>query len=205
MKSLYLRAGLALVCALTLASCGGNNGNMALTGIVTGLTKPGLVLVNKSNGESITVDGTATSVGNITFQFTKLLATDEQFDVEVQPGTPIGAVCKATSNNSKANVYTVNQTVITCVTNPYHLGGTVTGLDGTGLVLANGPDTVSVPAPTTAGAPVNFTFNGTVGDGEPYGVTVLAQPQGTSKKCTVTSGTGLMGSSDLKTVVVTCI
>jgi hypothetical protein len=42
-----------------------------------------------------------------------------------------------------------------------------------------------------------------VGDGSPYGVTILAQPAGRS--CTVVNGVGTMGNAAVKTVLVTCV
>jgi hypothetical protein len=46
-----------------------------------------------------------------------------------------------------ANVSTV---AVMCADRSYTLGGTVSGLNGTGLVLANGSDTVTVPANATS-------------------------------------------------------
>ena len=196
MKSMYLRAVLALLCTVILSACGGGNGSMALSGTINSLAKDGLVLINKPTGEKLPITS-----GTVTFVFTKLVAVDEQFDVEVDT-QPTGAKCTPTANTGKANVYTVYSVVVNCVTNPYTLGGVVKGLSSTGLVLANGPDTVAVLPPATAGADVNFSFTNTVGDGSPYGVTVLAQPAG--KTCTVTNPTGTMGSSNYLGLNVVC-
>src|SRR5471032_3016863 len=58
MKSLFVRSGLALLCAMVLASCGGSGGgSMLLSGAIVGLTKSGLVLVNGS--------GTDTPLGGV--------------------------------------------------------------------------------------------------------------------------------------------
>jgi hypothetical protein len=201
MKSSYLRAGLALLCAVILSACGGNNGNMALSGTITtyGVAKAGLVLINKSNGEKLSVETGATS-----FVFTKLLGSDESFDVEVAE-QPIGAKCVATNNINKANVYTVYYVVVTCTANPYVLGGTVKGLTGTGLVLANGADLVSVQPAATAGADVSFTYPTTVSDGSPYGGTVLSQPAGQTCKFDSALNPGTMPSSDQKGLIVNCV
>jgi hypothetical protein len=198
MKSSFLRAGLALLCAVLLSSCGGSNGSLILSGTVSGLSKTGLVLVNKGNGETLTVASGAT-----TFAFTRLLAVDAAFDVEIQT-QPTGASCKATANTGSATVYNVYYVVITCASNPYTLGGTVKGLSGTGLVLANGNDTVAVPAPATAGADVSFTFPTTVGDGSYYGGTVLSQPTGQTCAFSSTLNPGTMPSSNQLGLVVNC-
>src|ERR1035438_5510990 len=65
-------------------------------------------------------------------------------------------------------------------TGPYTIGGTVTGLTGTGLVLQdNGGDNLTV---TAAGA---FTFKTSIASGGAYAVTVLAQPSTPTQTCTV--------------------
>lgn len=204
MKSVYLRSGLALACAALLNACGGGNGNLALSGTITGLTKPDLVLINKKTNERLAIPANSTS-----FVFTRLAAVDEEFDIEVDT-QPTGALCKALngSNIGKANAYTSYTIAFSCVTNPYTLGGNVSGLRYPGLVLANGADLVSVLPPATADAKVAFTFPSTVGDGSPYGVTVLSQPVDPATKlaqvCAVANPTGNMPSKNYADLVVTC-
>lgn len=205
MKSLYLRSGLALVCAALLNACGGGNGNLALSGVITGLSKPDLVLINNKTGEKLPIPVNSTS-----FVFTKLAAVDEEFDIEVFGNGPTGGSCKpiGTSNIGKANAYTSGQIGFACQANPWTLGGTVSGLSVKGLILANGADTVSVLPPATAGAPVNFTFGNKVGDGAPFGVTVLSQPKDLDKNlaqtCTLSKEVGTMPAGDFLGVTVTC-
>jgi hypothetical protein len=182
MKSSYLRAGFALLCAVILSACGGNNGSLALSGVITYVpttaSLTGLVLINNGNGEKVTIDPGVTSV-----IFTKLLSVDEKFDVQVLT-QPTGANCVATTNavnTGTASVYTVYQIGYTCTSNPYVLGGTVKGLTTNGLVLANGSDTTAVLA--NGGADVKFTFPTKVANSAQYGVTVLSQPTG--QTCTI--------------------
>lgn len=201
MKSSYLRAGLALLCAVILSACGGNNGNLQLSGTITykGVAKPGLVLINKTNGEKLTIETGATG-----FAFTKLLASDEAFDVEIDT-PPTGAECTLANNINKANVYTVYYVAVTCSANPHVLGGTVKGLTGTGLVLANGADLVSIQPAASAGADVAFTFPTNVSDGSPYGGTVLHQPTGQTCKFDAALNPGTMPSTDQKGLIVNCV
>lgn len=209
MKSVYPRAGLALLCAVVLSACGGgSDGSMLLQGSITELTKPGLVLVNRSTGEKITIPAGASS-----FQFTRLIAIDESFDIQVDT-PPTGATCKVTDGTNKANAFTSYRTQVSCPTNPWVLGGTVQGLadDGVagnndGVTLANGPDTVYV-AP--GGASTAFVFANTVGDGSPYGVTVLVQPS--NRTCSLTApvtngvpGAGVMPAGNDNRLVVNCV
>ena len=210
MKSVFLRAGLALLCAVVLNGCGGgNDGNLVLSGSISNLTRAGMVLVNKPTGERLTVAAGATS-----FQFTRLLAVDEEFEVLVE-ANPTGAVCTPSANKNKANVYTAYYVVISCVTNPYALGGQVTGLvdDGDptttdGVTLANGPDTVYVaPSATTPGGVVDFRFANLIGNGSPFGVTILAQPakQTCSFNTAESNPVGTMPAQNALGLRLTCV
>jgi len=79
----------------------------------------------------------------------------------------------------------------------YTVGGTVTGLNGTGLILqTNAGDVVPVSA---AGA---FTFANQLGSGAAYTVTVKTQPS--AQTCTVTNGSGTVGTANVTTVAVAC-
>lgn len=81
----------------------------------------------------------------------------------------------------------------------FTLGGTVTGLEGTGLRLqdqnlvpiaaSNGPFTFTVPTPT----------------GTPYEVIVLAQPTNPVQVCSVTNGSGTIGNANVTNVLVNCV
>jgi len=200
MKSSYLRAGLALLCGVILSACGGNNGSLSLSGSILnkGVPKAGLVLVNKGNGERLPIE-----TGSTSFLFTKLLSTDEQFDVEIET-QPTGAKCDIANNKAKASVYTVYTVAVTCTANLQTLGGTVKGLTGKGLVLANGPDLVPVDPAATAGADVTFTFPVKVSDGSPYGATVLTQPAGQTCAFDPSNNPGTMPSGDQLGLTVNC-
>ena len=81
----------------------------------------------------------------------------------------------------------------------FTIGGTVTGLTGTGLVLQdNGGDNLTV---TAAGA---FTFKTSIASGKAYAVTVQNQPTNPTQNCTVTSGTGT-ASANVTNVAVACV
>lgn len=81
----------------------------------------------------------------------------------------------------------------------YTVGGTVTGLVGTGLELQlNGGTVLAVDA---VGA---FVFPTGLSSGAAYSVTVAAQPSLPSQTCAVTSGSGTIGAAIVTTVVVAC-
>src|SRR5438093_2472881 len=67
----------------------------------------------------------------------------------------------------------VTHVAVSCVTNTFTIGGTVSGLSGTGLVLRNnGGDNLAVSASP-------FTFSTTIAGDTAYSVTVLTQPTNT--------------------------
>lgn len=80
----------------------------------------------------------------------------------------------------------------------YSVGGTVSGLTASGLVLQNnGVDDL----PVAADGP--FTFATELEDAAPYAVTVSVQPTG--QTCSVTDGGGVIAAADVTNVAVTCV
>jgi hypothetical protein len=204
MKSLTLRASLALACALSLAGCGGGGGSLQLAGSVFGLNRDGLVLQNGS--EKLSVPN-----GSTVFAFIGLLANDQDYEVTVAT-QPDSAACTITAGKGRTSTFSINSVIVSCVTDSYDIGGTVSGLNGaTGLVLNNGPERQEITADgifkMTRFATDGTTYvSGRVAVGLPYGVTVLTQPQG--KTCTVANGVGTMTSAaktiPVDNIVVTC-
>ena len=79
------------------------------------------------------------------------------------------------------------------------IGGTVTGLVGTGLVLKdNGADDLQV----SSNGP--FSFPAAVKSGDPYAVTISSQPTSPTQVCSVGSGSGTVEGADVTSVAVTC-
>src|SRR5690606_25612577 len=80
---------------------------------------------------------------------------------------------------------------------PFSIGGTVTGLTGSGLVLQNnGVDDLSIAADGP------FTFATAIATTAAYNVTVLTQPS--AQVCNVASGTGAVSASNVTDIVVAC-
>src|ERR1700730_17725672 len=78
------------------------------------------------------------------------------------------------------------------------IGGTVTGLTGTGLVLQNNAgDNLTV----TANGP--FTFKTALTTGKAYTVSVLTPPASPAQTCTVSGGTGV-ATANVTSVAITC-
>ena len=87
----------------------------------------------------------------------------------------------------------------TTPTPKYTVGGTVSGLSGTGLVLqCNGADNKTV---TSNGS---FTFATAMDDGSPYAVTVKTHPSSLDQTCTTNTGSGTISGANITGVTVTC-
>jgi len=81
---------------------------------------------------------------------------------------------------------------------PVTIGGTVTGLEGSGLVLQNnGLDDLPITADGT------FIFDTPLTPSTVYNVTVLTQPEG--QTCSVTNGRGEVPTEDVTDVDVLCV
>ena len=81
----------------------------------------------------------------------------------------------------------------------YTVGGTVSGLQGSGLTLENnGGSALAVSASGT------FVFPGLLATGAAYMVTVAAQPDAPAQSCSVSAGSGVVGTSNVTSVAVDC-
>lgn len=161
-----------------------------LSGSVVGLAGSGLTLTLN--------DGTPLAVAsNGAFQFPYTQSTSYEVEVLTQPGTPEQTCTVA--NGTGTFTGDVNNVQVTCVTDTFTVGGTVTGLLGNGLILQNnGGDNLAISAD---GA---FTFATALDDLSAYGVTVAAQPGTPAQTCDVTAGSGNLAGADVTDVSVTC-
>ena len=82
----------------------------------------------------------------------------------------------------------------------YSVGGTVTGLKGSGLVLQS-PGLPDAPLSTTE----NFLIANAVPTGFSYAATVKAQPVNPNQQCTIMGGSGSVQQSNVSNIVVTCV
>jgi hypothetical protein len=108
-------------------------------------------------------------------------------DGSVQPACP--KACQTATFDSCGSTGT---------TTTYTIGGLISGLTATGLVLSN-PGTADLTVPANA---TSFVFATGVAGGTAYAVTVRTQPTG--QTCTVTAGTGTVSGANVTSVQVTC-
>ncbi len=162
-------------------------------GTVAGLSGTGLTL--KLNG------GTGLPVAaNGAFTFPDNLPASTAYAVTIG-AQPSGQSCTVANGSGTIVSANVTNVAVTCTTLPtYTVGGTVSGLTGSGLALKlNGGAALAINA---NGA---FTFPDGLTSGTAYAVTVSTQPSSPVQTCTVANGTGTMGGANVTTVSVTCI
>src|SRR4051812_28992161 len=120
MKNLTLRSCVVAACAFALAACGSGSSNLILGGSIIGLTKTGLSLQN-GNGTPLVIEASQTA-----FSFPQLLTSDEAFEVKIA-SQPTGAKCSVSNGKGSTGSFNITSVLVTCVTNTYNLGGTITG------------------------------------------------------------------------------
>jgi hypothetical protein len=190
------------LCLIGLAACGNGRGTLtegsgqqasySIGGTLTGLTGSGLVLQNNAGNDlALSADGT--------FSFTGTLATGAAYAVTVltQPTNP-AQTCSVTNGSGTVANTNVTSVSVTCTTGTFPVGGNVTGLVGTGLVLQNnGRD--DLPIAGDGG----FTFATPITTGATYSVGIKTQPTNPVQTCTVTNATGTIQGA-VTNVTVTC-
>jgi len=160
-------------------------------GTISGLSGTGLVLQDNS-GDNLAVSK------NGSFTFATAIANGSAYSVSVltQPTGPSqNCVVSGGGGTASANITGVQ---ISCTTITYSIGGSITGLTGSGLVLQdNGGNNLAVSANATS-----FASNSQVASGASYAVTVLTQPS--SPSCSVTDGSGSVVSASITNIAVNC-
>jgi uncharacterized repeat protein (TIGR03803 family) len=199
-------AGAALLCALTAVSgCSGDRINpfsafsnlsssvvaqsYSLTATLSGLNSSGLVLMVNASTVNIAA-GTATQV------LASALVPGASYAVTVQ-AEPTGETCAVTGGTGTIQATNVTSVLVSCSDQSYPVGGTISGLISSGLVLVNGSDSLAVNlGASTFTMPTPVPYSGT------YGVSVQTQPTGLS--CAVSNGAGTMGNVAVTHIAVSC-
>jgi uncharacterized repeat protein (TIGR03803 family) len=196
----FMLAAVAIA-ALFLVGCGsGSSGTnpppqtYTIGGTVSGLSGTGLVLQN-NGGNNLPISG------NGSFTFSTAIAAGGAYSVAVltQPSNP-AQTCTVANGGGTANTNVTSVQVSCAVT--YTIGGTVSALSGTGLVLENnGGDNLAISV--IEAYPFPFIFSAAVAAGSAYNVTVLTQPSNPAQKCTVANGSGT-ANANVTSVQVGC-
>jgi hypothetical protein len=169
-------------------SCAGNSYNIG--GSVSGLLA-GTSITLVDNGSD------RRTVSNGTFTFNTPLATGAGYAVTLA-AQPTGQNCTLANASGTVVSAAITDIGVTCTTNSYTVGGSVSGLpfNGSVVLLLNGADS------TPVSSNVGFTFSTPVDSASTYAVTVQTQPAG--QTCAVANGSGTIGEADVANVAVTC-
>ena len=162
----------------------------SIGGVVAGLTGAGLVLGNGT-------DRLTVPAGSLNFAFPTVVASGGGYAVSVVT-QPTGLSCSVANGRGTVGAAAIVSVQVTCGSLAFTVGGTITGLTGAGLMLANGGDTVRPAAGATS-----FVFPTPVAFAGSYSISVQTQPAG--QTCTV-AGTfpATIGSANVTNVLVSC-
>ncbi|MDM0078740.1 beta-propeller fold lactonase family protein [Variovorax sp. J2P1-59] len=178
-------SNVAVVCATTAYT---------VHGTLSGYQGSDPLVLHNNSGDPISLQA------NGVFQFPVPVAVGAGYAVTVytQPGTPL-QTCSVVNGTGVMGNQNVSNVAVICSSSALTIGGTISGLQGSGFTLQNnGGDNLSV---TYNGS---FTFPAGVVSGATYNVTVSAAPSMPAQTCTVTNGTGTAGLSNVTNVSVNC-
>lgn len=209
MSSLRCARHFAQALVVLLAACSNGRGSLdgpepspptqgaqdsfSVGGTVTGLSGSGLVLqLNGGNDLAI--------VGNGGFAFEIGLPNGTAYDVSVKtpPSSP-AQTCTVSNGSGTVTGGNVTNVAINCAGGSFTVGGTVSGLVGSGLVLQ-----LNEGSDLEVASDGRFTFEDSLASGTPYRVRVSTQPSNPAQQCTVTAGNGTIGSTNVTNIRVTC-
>jgi hypothetical protein len=114
---------------------------------------------------------------------------------------PTGQTCSVTNASGTIGAGNVTNANVSCSTNTYTIGGTISGLTGTVQLKLDGTTPTSTQTQSFS-ANGSFTFTTPLQSGSGWTVSVAVQPVG--QTCAVAGGSGASLSANVTTVVVTC-
>ena len=157
-------------------------------GSVSGLS--GTVVLQDNGGDNLSLSASGP------FTFATALAGGTAYNVTVKT-SPTGQTCTVSGGSGTIGSANVTNVAVSCTNvSTYTVGGSVSGLSGTVVLQDNGGDNLSL----SASGP--FTFATALAGGTAYNVTVKTSPTG--QTCTVSGGSGTIGSANVTNVAVSC-
>jgi hypothetical protein len=157
-------------------------------GTISGLN--GTVGLQNNGGNALSTSS------NGSFAFSTAMASGTAYNVTVAT-QPTGQTCAVASGSGTVQSANITNVVVTCAASTFSVGGTITGLTQSGLLLANGADSTSPAANASS-----FSFPTKIASGAAYTATVTTQPSG--ETCTVSNGSGTMASANVTSITVAC-
>ncbi len=166
---------------------------LTIGGSVAGLSGSGLVLqLNGANDLAVSAAGK--------FNFAKAQAKGSAYAVTVKssPATPVKQTCTVSQGSGSISGVPINNITVTCTTNTFAVGGTVSKLSGKGLVLQlNGANDLAIAKNG------KFIFSGIrLPDGSDYNVAIKSSPA--KQMCVIKPINAAFDNDTLNIVSVTC-
>ena len=200
-----LRSMLLVLAAIALAGCdggGGGNGNTSVGpsaytvgATISGLTGTGLALQN-NGGVSVPITGN----GSFTFPAAVVAGGAYSVSVFTQPDSPAQTCVVANgSGTASANITDVTVTCALKTTTDDTIGGTITGVQGSGMVLQ-----LSDGSTVTIASDGTFTFPDSLPLGTAFTISVLTVPTQPYQDCTVLNGSGTTGDVNIGNIAISC-
>ncbi len=176
--------------AVTTVAVTCSQNTFAVGGSVSGLSAAGLVLTDGRDPFSI-------PLGATTFALPMALPDGARYAISVQT-QPSGLSCAVTDGSGTVRDGPVTGILVICAASAFTIGGSVSGLGTSGLVLANGVDSLAVMANA-----VQFSMPAALPSGAAYQLSVRMHPPAVA--CSVANGSGTVGSSAVDDVAVSCL
>jgi len=201
-QSIVLLLGMGTIATLT--ACGGGDGGggsggagnkgtsntYSITANVQGLNSGGLVLLVNTAQVAVSSGATAVSLAS-------MLNSGAAYNVRVQT-QPTGETCSVTNGSGTVSTSNVTNVVVNCVAGGFTIGGSISGLSASGLVLLNnGDDATPIAANAT-----QFVMKSPITDGGSYSITVKTPPGG--ETCQISQGSGTNITTNIDSVVISC-
>ncbi len=162
-----------------------------ISGSLSGLLGGASLVLQDDGGNSTTVPA------NGPFSFSSAVASGENYAVTVAT-QPAAQSCAISNGSGIVVAGDVSNVVVICSNNTFNVAASVSGLNTGTLVLQNnGGDPLSILGDGS------FNFNTPLASAASYNVTIFTQPAG--ENCTLSNGSGTIGSSNVTSVAVACV
>jgi N-acetylneuraminic acid mutarotase len=162
-----------------------------ISGSVSGLLSGASLILQNDGGDSTPVSA------NGAFSFAGAVASGNNYAVTVAT-QPAAQNCAISNGSGIVVASSLSSVTVICSNNTYNVAATVSGLNAGSLALQdNGGDALSILGDGL------FNFNMPLASNANYNITILTQPAG--ENCTLSNGSGTIGSSNVTSVAVACV
>ena len=159
----------------------------------------GLRLESDNGSENITRGS------NGSFSFSQRVEDHGSWSVSVtnQPGGP-SQTCEVTPDSGSIDGEDVDDIEVSCEVNQFSVGGSISGLEGSGLRLRFRSDDAGINVTRDVSGNSFILSPPKLDDLSDYRVTVASHPTGVYQDCSVANGTGNLNGSNVTNVSVSC-